>query len=82
MYFKWEHYYWIGKGSLPDLPFLFYFSLNSVCEFQCGDPFKDEDIVVLNGTKEEVQKLREKMEERRAKAKPKVNLFCRFMKIH
>ncbi|XP_038161567.1 replication termination factor 2 [Cyprinodon tularosa] len=38
---------------------------------KCGDPFKDEDIVVLNGTKEEVQKLREKMEERRAKAKPK-----------
>lgn len=38
---------------------------------KCGDPFKDEDIVVLNGTKEEVQKLREKMEERRAKAKTK-----------
>lgn len=38
---------------------------------KCGDPFKDEDIVVLNGTKEEVHKLREKMEERRAKAKTK-----------
>ncbi|XP_018559373.1 replication termination factor 2 [Lates calcarifer] len=38
---------------------------------KCGDPFKDEDIVVLNGTKEEVEKLREKMEERRAKAKTK-----------
>lgn len=38
---------------------------------KCGDPFHDEDIVVLNGTKEEVEKLREKMEERRAKAKTK-----------
>uniref|UniRef100_A0A3Q3VWI9 Replication termination factor 2 n=1 Tax=Mola mola TaxID=94237 RepID=A0A3Q3VWI9_MOLML len=38
---------------------------------KCGDPFKDEDIVVLNGTKEEVEKLREKMEERRTKAKLK-----------
>ncbi|XP_071350044.1 replication termination factor 2 [Trachinotus anak] len=38
---------------------------------KCGDPFKDEDIVVLNGTKEEVEKLREKMEEKRAKAKTK-----------
>ncbi|XP_064857729.1 replication termination factor 2-like isoform X2 [Oncorhynchus nerka] len=35
----------------------------------CGDPFKDENLVVLNGTKEEVGKLREKMEEKRAKAK-------------
>lgn len=39
---------------------------------QCGDPFKIEDVVVLNGTKEEVEKLREKMEERRTKAKVKV----------
>ncbi|XP_041836210.1 replication termination factor 2 [Melanotaenia boesemani] len=38
---------------------------------KCGDPFKDDNIVVLNGTKEEVEKLREKMEERRAKAKTK-----------
>lgn len=38
---------------------------------KCGDPFKDEDLVVLNGTKEEVEKLREKMEARRAKAKTK-----------
>ncbi|XP_043977432.1 replication termination factor 2 isoform X1 [Gambusia affinis] len=38
---------------------------------KCGDPFKDEDIVVLNGTKEEVQKLKEKMEEKRVKAKTK-----------
>lgn len=38
---------------------------------KCGDPFKSEDLVVLNGTKEEVDKLREKMEEKRAKAKAK-----------
>ncbi|KAF6734284.1 RTF2-like protein [Oryzias melastigma] len=38
---------------------------------KCGDPFEDDNIVVLNGTKEEVDKLREKMEERRAKAKTK-----------
>ncbi|XP_030585882.1 replication termination factor 2 [Archocentrus centrarchus] len=38
---------------------------------KCGDPFKDEDIIALNGTKEEVDKLREKMEEKRAKAKTK-----------
>ncbi|XP_029357120.1 replication termination factor 2 isoform X1 [Echeneis naucrates] len=38
---------------------------------KCGDPFKDEDVVVLNGTKEEVEKLKEKMEEKRAKAKTK-----------
>ncbi|KAF1391941.1 replication termination factor 2 [Sander lucioperca] len=38
---------------------------------KCGDAFKNEDVVVLNGTKEEVEKLREKMEERRTKAKTK-----------
>ncbi|KAK2915296.1 replication termination factor 2 [Channa argus] len=38
---------------------------------KCGEPFKDEDIVVLNGTKEEVEMLCEKMEARRAKAKTK-----------
>nr|XP_020485023.1 replication termination factor 2 [Labrus bergylta] len=38
---------------------------------KCGDPFKDEDVVVLNGTKEEVEKLTEKMAERRSKAKTK-----------
>ncbi|XP_071760012.1 replication termination factor 2 [Centroberyx gerrardi] len=38
---------------------------------KCGDPFQGEDIVVINGTKEEVEKLKEKMEEKRAKAKSK-----------
>ena len=37
--------------------------------FQCGEQFKAEDIVVLNGTKEEVEKLKQKMEENRAQAK-------------
>ncbi|XP_063766299.1 replication termination factor 2 [Eleginops maclovinus] len=38
---------------------------------KCGDLFKDEDVIVLNGTKEDVEKLREKMEQKRAKAKTK-----------
>ncbi|CAL8340386.1 unnamed protein product [Merluccius merluccius] len=38
---------------------------------KCGEQFKSEDIVVLNGTKEEVEKLRERMEEKRLKAKTK-----------
>ncbi|CAL1609603.1 unnamed protein product [Knipowitschia caucasica] len=38
---------------------------------KCGEPFKAEDLVVLNGTKEEVDKLRQNMEEKRAKAKTK-----------
>ncbi|XP_061894316.1 replication termination factor 2 [Entelurus aequoreus] len=38
---------------------------------KCGDPFQDSDVVVLNGTKEDVEKLREKMEQRRVKAKAK-----------
>ncbi|XP_054473194.1 replication termination factor 2 [Anoplopoma fimbria] len=38
---------------------------------KCGDTFKYEDVVVLNGTKEEVGKLRDRMEEKRAKAKTK-----------
>ena len=37
--------------------------------FQCGEQFKGEDIVVLNGTKEEVEKLKHLMEEKRAQAK-------------
>ncbi|KAL6112276.1 rtf2 [Pungitius sinensis] len=38
---------------------------------KCGDGFKVEDLVVLNGTKEEVETLRKRMEEKRAKAKTK-----------
>lgn len=36
---------------------------------QCGDPFEEGDLITLNGTKEEVEKLQQRMEERRAKAK-------------
>ncbi|XP_062852732.1 replication termination factor 2 [Trichomycterus rosablanca] len=36
---------------------------------KCGDPFCEDDIVVLNGSKEEQEKLQKAMEERRAKAK-------------
>lgn len=38
---------------------------------KCGDPFQDGDMVVLNGTKEEVDKLRGRMVEKRTKAKSK-----------
>ncbi|XP_075997048.1 replication termination factor 2 [Genypterus blacodes] len=38
---------------------------------KCGDSFRGDDAIVLNGTKEEVEKLREKMEVKRAKAKAK-----------
>ncbi|TRY87475.1 hypothetical protein DNTS_035303 [Danionella cerebrum] len=36
---------------------------------KCGDPFQEEDLVVLNGTKEEVDALQKSMEDRRSKAK-------------
>ncbi|KAG5274651.1 hypothetical protein AALO_G00138630 [Alosa alosa] len=36
---------------------------------KCGDPFQEGDLVVLNGTNEEVEKLKLRMEEKRAKAK-------------
>ncbi|XP_051569083.1 replication termination factor 2-like [Myxocyprinus asiaticus] len=36
---------------------------------KCGDPFQDDDTVVLNGSKEEVENLQKAMEERRLKAK-------------
>ncbi|KAI4890379.1 hypothetical protein NFI96_029125, partial [Prochilodus magdalenae] len=36
---------------------------------KCGDPFREEDLVVLNGSKEEQEKLQKAMEEKRAKSK-------------
>ncbi|XP_060775346.1 replication termination factor 2 [Neoarius graeffei] len=36
---------------------------------KCGDPFHEDDIVVLNGSKEQQEKLQKAMEERRVKAK-------------
>lgn len=47
--------------------------LNVSLLMQCGDPFKEEDVVVINGTKVEVEKLKQKMLERREKAKSKVS---------
>ncbi|XP_064486850.1 replication termination factor 2-like [Ornithodoros turicata] len=41
---------------------------SDVCH-KCGKPFEDDDIVVLNGTEEELSVLEEKMEARRLKAK-------------
>lgn len=41
---------------------------------QCGEPFKEEDMIVINGPKEEVEILKHKMLERREKAKSKVCL--------
>lgn len=41
---------------------------------QCGEPFKEEDMIVINGTKEEVEILKQQMLERREKAKSKVCL--------
>ncbi|XP_067904142.1 replication termination factor 2 [Heterodontus francisci] len=39
-----------------------------VCH-KCGESFKDDDVIVLNGSKEEMADLRRKMEERKLKAK-------------
>lgn len=36
---------------------------------QCGAAFQEDDIIVLNGTKEDVEMLRKRMEERRLRAK-------------
>lgn len=48
--------------------------LNDSLLMQCGDPFKEEDMIVINGTKAEVEKLKQRMLERRVKAKSKVSL--------
>ncbi|XP_023701188.1 replication termination factor 2 [Paramormyrops kingsleyae] len=36
---------------------------------KCGDPFQDSDIIILNGSEDEVVKLKSRMEEKRAKSK-------------
>ncbi|XP_047626765.1 replication termination factor 2 isoform X3 [Phacochoerus africanus] len=43
----------------PDAPFL----------FPCGAAFQEDDVIVLNGTKEDVEMLQTRMEERRLRAK-------------
>ncbi|XP_026115519.1 protein RTF2 homolog [Carassius auratus] len=37
--------------------------------FKCGDPFQEDNLVMLNGSKDEVEKLQKAMEEHRLKAK-------------
>lgn len=39
------------------------------CPLQCGAAFQEDDVIVLNGTKEDVETLKGRMEERRQKAK-------------
>ncbi|KAJ7332072.1 hypothetical protein JRQ81_014252 [Phrynocephalus forsythii] len=39
-----------------------------VCH-KCGTPFQEDDVIVLNGTKEDVEVLKKRMEERRMKSK-------------
>lgn len=36
---------------------------------KCGAPFQEEDVIVLNGNKEDVEILKKRMEERRLKSK-------------
>lgn len=36
---------------------------------KCGVPFQEEDVIVLNGNKEDVEILKKRMEERRLKSK-------------
>lgn len=43
---------------------------------KCGTPFQEEDVIVINGNKEDVEILKKRMEERRLKSKlEKVRLF-------
>ena len=37
--------------------------------FQCAKSFVKDDVIILNGTEEDVKKMAEKMEERRKQAK-------------
>lgn len=36
---------------------------------KCGVPFQEEDVIVINGNKEDVEILKKRMEERRLKSK-------------
>ncbi|XP_078275379.1 replication termination factor 2 isoform X2 [Rhinoraja longicauda] len=40
-----------------------------VCH-KCGEPFKENDVIILNGSKEEMANLQRRMEERKLAAKP------------
>lgn len=43
--------------------------LTLLSALQCGAAFQEDDIIVLNGTKEDVELLKKRMEERRLRAK-------------
>lgn len=39
------------------------------CPLQCGAAFQEDDVILLNGTKEDVETLKSRMEERRLRTK-------------
>lgn len=51
------------KGLEINAGFVFFFFL------KCGVPFQEEDVIVLNGNKEDVEALKKRMEDRRLKSK-------------
>lgn len=59
--FLWKCGCVFSERALKEVP-------STVCN-NCGKPFTDQDIVVINGSKEELGKMRAKMEERRQKSK-------------
>ncbi|KAJ7392394.1 Protein RTF2 [Desmophyllum pertusum] len=59
--FLWKCGCVFSERALKEVP-------STVCN-KCGKPFSDEDIVMINGSEEEVGSLRAKMEERRQKTK-------------
>lgn len=59
--FSWKCGCVFSERGLKEVP-------SSVCH-NCGTTFGEEDIVVINGKEEDVEKLREKMQRRRQKAK-------------
>lgn len=42
---------------------------------KCGVPFQEEDVIVLNGNKEDVEVLKKRMEDRRLKSKLEKVIF-------
>lgn len=48
---------------------VFFFSL------KCGVPFQEEDVIILNGNKEDVEVLKKRMEDRRLKSKLEKVIF-------
>lgn len=42
---------------------------------KCGVPFQEEDVIILNGNKEDVEVLKKRMEDRRLKSKLEKVIF-------